>query len=291
MINSDEASARWLTVPAPLLSKDGVVYLPEAPGTDVGSIVRALLDGAYDRPFVVDDGQLRRLHFSLDFVQSEMRLDNPDELSFPYTREMMAALLFCPKPRHIVLVGLGGGSLTKFCHRQLPKTRLTTLEIDPDVIAFRDLFAIPEDGPGSQLLQIDALDYFSGDGDVADIVFVDACDRYGVANAVAQEAFYFGVRNRLSRNGLMVVNLVGSDRDIHRHVRLVAGTFSGRVLLQEMRVGGNHLLFAFSNPKYAPHWPALQRTAGTLADRHGLNFALFLKNLRRSEQFQAMALD
>ena len=68
-------------------------------------------------------GAWRFLHFGLDTVQSAMRLDDPDRLSLRYTRKMMAFLLFNRAPERILLLGLGGGSLAKFCYRRLPAPR------------------------------------------------------------------------------------------------------------------------------------------------------------------------
>lgn len=116
----------------------------EPPDCDTHAVYAAILDGRYDKPFVVDDGTTRQLLFSLDFIQSSMRLDDPCALDFAYTRKMMACLLFVPTPEHLLMVGLGGGSLAKFCHRHLPQTRITVLEIDPDVIALGRAFAGPE---------------------------------------------------------------------------------------------------------------------------------------------------
>jgi hypothetical protein len=36
------------------------------------------------------------------------------------------------------LIGLGGGSLVKYCYRNLPGTRIVVIEIDPEVIALRN---------------------------------------------------------------------------------------------------------------------------------------------------------
>jgi hypothetical protein len=56
-------------------------------------------------------------------------------LELPYTREMMAGLLLRdpPWPRQALLIGLGAGSLAKFIYHQLPATRITVVEIDPQV--------------------------------------------------------------------------------------------------------------------------------------------------------------
>lgn len=40
------------------------------------------------------------------------------------------------------MVGLGGGSQLKFCHRHLPATRIEMVENHPGVIALRGAFGI-----------------------------------------------------------------------------------------------------------------------------------------------------
>jgi spermidine synthase len=74
-----------------------------------------------------------------------MWLDEPDTLVSAYTRKMMGFLLFRKRPRGVVMIGLGGGSLVKFCHRHLPSTRMTVVEINARVIALRSHFQIPPD--------------------------------------------------------------------------------------------------------------------------------------------------
>ncbi|KAK0360144.1 hypothetical protein LTR94_028457 [Friedmanniomyces endolithicus] len=64
----------------------------------------------------------------------------------------MCFALFVPDPRHIVMVGLGGGSLAKFCHRHFPRARITVLEIRDDVIALRDQFCLPPDDARLRIL-------------------------------------------------------------------------------------------------------------------------------------------
>ncbi len=74
-----------------------------------------------------------------------MICDAPCELVVPYTRTMMGFLLFAPQPTNIVVIGLGGGSIPKYCHRYLPQSSVTVTEINPQVVALREVFRIPPD--------------------------------------------------------------------------------------------------------------------------------------------------
>jgi spermidine synthase len=101
-----------------------------------------LCRGEISGPFILDTAGTRHLYFDLRAVQSSMRLEEPDALVTAYAQKMMAFLLFNRAPRRIVMIGLGGGSLVKFCHRHLQSTRLTVVEIDPDIIELREWFHI-----------------------------------------------------------------------------------------------------------------------------------------------------
>ena len=105
-----------------------------------------IMDGSYNKPFVVEDLEFRTMCFTLDgSTQSEMRLDDPEALVSEYTRKMMGFLLFRARPQRILMIGLGGGSLVKYCHRHLPTSHITAVEIDAEVIALRSHFHVPPD--------------------------------------------------------------------------------------------------------------------------------------------------
>lgn len=90
----------------------------------------ALVCGEVQRevePFLYEDGDSVTLQFQIGEVQSEMLASDPDFLVLSYTRKMMAFMLFNsePKrinsePKRIAVIGLGGGSMPKWCYRQLP---------------------------------------------------------------------------------------------------------------------------------------------------------------------------
>lgn len=58
---------------------------------------------------IVETDGVRALHFGSDSRQSSMTINLPNELHSVYTRTMMSGLLFNETPRHVLMVGLGGG--------------------------------------------------------------------------------------------------------------------------------------------------------------------------------------
>lgn len=269
MVFPDGQYVAYLSEPAPEL-----IAVPQ--------LLRRLRNGQYTKPFVLEDGEYRQLHFGLRFTQSRMSLKAPDALTLAYTRKMMAFLLFQPQPRHIVIVGLGGGSLTKFCYRQLPHTRVTTIEIDQGVIELARLFKVPTPNARLRIVHADGVDYFATTHQSADVVLVDGCDQHGIAPALCEASFYASVRARLRPGGLLVVNLVGTVGRSDALIRSIAQVFDGQVLVLPVPMGVNRIAIAFCNPAWPPDWPEIDLRAVALSKRHGLDFPEFSKRLQSS---------
>lgn len=276
----------WCLIPGALVMEPGVLWLREPAWADRSELVERLRSGCYDKPFVSDDGEMRRLHFSLGFTQSEMSLGEPEALTLRYARKMMAFLLFVPRPRHVVIVGLGGGSLTKFCHRQLSRTRVTTVEVNPEVIALGELFDLPKQSVRLHTVQADARDYFSDPTVQADVVLMDGCDGEGTAPELCSEEFYRDVRARLGPQGMLVVNVAGGRARSGEHLRFLSRVFENRVVVIHLRDCANRLVFAF-NGDGKPDWLAIAQRAGRLTLRHGLEFHRFAKRLQRAHARRA----
>lgn len=287
---SDSPSARkhtWFEMPATFLQESGVVLLREPPEADSRKLLVSLLEGKYRKPFVIDDGQMRRLYFSLSYVQSEMAIQEPDALNIAYTRKMMAFLLFVPHPRHVMIVGLGGGSLTKFCYRKLPHTRVTTIEISDDVIAFGELFGVPQADERLSIVHADAIEYLARTDERADVILIDGCGRHGVAPVFCDADFYRNLRARLRPNGMLVMNLVGANETSRTYVDLISDAFLDRIIVQDVSADGNRVAFAFNEPGFSPNWPSIERDAKNLEQQFGLDFPAFARKLQRSHQRQS----
>jgi spermidine synthase len=270
-----------IMIPASFMSERGMVIVREPAGTDLRSVIAGLLECTYSKPFVYEDGVVRRLHFSTLFTQSEMVIRAPNMLSLAYTRKMMGFLLFSPTPGHVLVVGLGGGSLTKYCYYQLPHTRITTVEIDENVLAFGDLFDLPPVNGRNAIVQGDAVDYMSRTQDRADIILLDGCDSHGIAPSFRRESFYDGLRGYLSPGGILIMNLVGAMDDRRANLRLIGRAFFDKVIVLEVS-DGNQVVFAFKDAGFAPQWHKIDEQAKWLTRRHGLDFSRIAQRLRRT---------
>ena len=212
-------------------------------------------------PLVRTRGDRRSLEFKPGMVQSEMRLSQPDRLVLAYARAMMCFALFQPRPDHIIMVGLGGGSLVKFCHRYMPHSRITVLELRADVIALREQFAIPPDDARLRVVHADAAQYLAGLRGCADVLLVDGFDTEGMPSALGSARFYADCRRTLRPGGVLVANLFSYDPHYRAMLHRLRLTFQNRLCWFHGIAGNNRILFAVNGGAASPALAMLRRVA------------------------------
>jgi len=277
-----------LQIPSPFPLPNSRVLLLEPAGSYGPELSRQLLDGTYDKPFILDCGALRFLHFEFDKVQSLMRFDEPDALCLRYTRKMMAFLLFNPKPRRILILGLGGGSLAKFCYRHLPSAAITAVENDPRVIALRDEFCVPADDERFRVLQGDGIRYVALQGPRQGVILVDTYDCHGAAPGLASAEFYLNARRRLTLGGVLVINIHGDTDERAFQFARIRSVFGNRVIALPVCEDGNLIALAFRTDNAVRNWARREHLAHALKERFGLNFPRFVRKMTRAPRVTAL---
>jgi len=269
-------------LPSPFEIETGTVLMLEPAWAKAGELRAQLLDESYPKPFVIDDGKSRFLYFNVRLMQSEMSLKAPHDLAIRYTQKMMAFLLFQPRPKRIVLIGLGGGSLIKFCHRRMPGTQLTAVELDPNVIAFRNAFMVPPDDERLQILEADGAEYLENTDKGIDALLVDAFDKTGFAPSLANREFFDNAYAKLSGNGVLVINLAGEKESYAGLIGEAMHVFDDQVIVISVPDDGNHVLYAFKERYFEPRWRWLHNYAKELRAKFGLDFPAFVQKMERS---------
>jgi spermidine synthase len=213
----------------------------ERPKSD-GTVLDAMSSDA--KPYVLDSGKVRSLHFNHEEIQSAMWVAKPDALYLEYTRLMMGFLMFMPQPKSILMIGLGGGSLAKFCYRYLPGARIVAIENNADVLALRDTFCVPVDDDRFEVIEGDGAAFVQQAADGAyDAILLDGYSAAGVPASLSSAAFYEDCGRMLSQSGVMVTNLHEAHADFALHAARIRRTFGATY---EVREGtrGNCIVFA-----------------------------------------------
>lgn len=200
--------------------------------------------GSHVKPYVHESLRSKALHFSISEIQSRMQLADPHALDLEYTRTMMGFLLFKPEPRRIAMLGLGGGSLAKFCYRHLPHACIDVVEINPHVIALRDEFHVPPDGERFRVLCADAAQFVRDETARFDVLLIDGFDSGGQPTRLCSQRFYDDCHDLLLPGGIVVVNLHLGHPRYATLVERIRRSFDGSVLVVDDGELTNSIVFA-----------------------------------------------
>ena len=268
----------------PFASDHVLVRVLEPADADRSALAEQLRSGTYDKPFIAEDGTTRALHFCWNYVQSRMRIAEPVALQMPYTRMMMSFLLFHTNPRALLMLGLGGGSLAKYCHRYLPQARIVVVETNRDVLALRNEFAVPADDQRFQVVEGDAGEFVGACRDQYDVVLMDAFDRRGLAPGLAGRRFYEEMRSRVRPNGVLVANVAGMRTERRGHVETMQLVWGDNMLVLAVEEDDNEVVFAFCDPTFEPRWRWIETQAEAMRRRYAIEFPLFARQLKQSRR-------
>lgn len=224
------------------------------------------------KPYLTEHDGIRSLQFDDWSVQSEMCVDAPHELVIPYTRVIMSFLLFEPLPKHVAMVGLGGGSLAKYCYHYLPDTEITAVEISPDVIALRDQFSIPEDDARLRVLLGDGAEWVADTTSQPDVLIVDGFDTDGLPAKLCSQRFYDDCFAALADNGIMVVNIWKDYPKYDEYLARINNSFDGNSMIVDAEDGFNNIVLAIKNAAFPPPASGIRHHANLLCQSHSLNF-------------------
>jgi spermidine synthase len=193
---------------------------------------------------------------------------------------MMAFLLFRPAPREVLMVGLGGGSIARFAHERLPRTRMTVVEINPEVVAAaRTFFGLPLDEDRVKVLVGDGAAYVPARRAACDLLLLDAFENGRSARALATEAFYAACRAALRPGGMLVVNFIADEPRFGTYLARIEQAFGGRVLCLPSEDRINMIVLAFADRAARIAVAPLRRTARALKRRYELPFDRFVRDL------------
>jgi len=168
---------------------------------------------------VVDNDWERSLYFGTKEKQSSMDLNLHYSLVLSYTRAMMAGLLFLKKPKVILNVGLGGGSIPKFLKYHFPDCRIDIVEIREEVVKIaHDYFYLPE-GPSLNIFIADIKDYFRYRRSTSyDLIILDVFDQNGMSESARGFTFLNTCQSRLCDNGVIIMNLWSEPKEEFRRM-------------------------------------------------------------------------
>jgi len=230
-----------------------------------------------------DDGNIRHLHLGSEWIQGSMYLEDAIGLVHEYVQRMMAWLLFVDPEtvteRQAMQLGLGAGSLTKFCAKEL-RLQTTAIELNPQVLAVcRSYFKLPADNPTMRVVLADAAQEILNPKwwGTVDALQVDLYDREAAAPVLDSLPFYNHCRRLLTPEGSMTVNLFGRASSFERSVEKMSAAFGKEAIWAfKPTREGNTVVLAQHTPS-RPKREVLMARAAVIEARWGLPAAKWVR--------------
>jgi spermidine synthase len=231
----------------------------------------------YSHIVVRAEGSVRTLYFvsenGREHIESQMDLARPERLLLPYARAMFASYLYVPRPRRVLLIGVGAGSMIRFLEHYDPEVRVDGVDIDPVVLdVARDYFGT-RPSEHVRLLARDGFDHIASTADLYDVIYLDAflkpvpdaraveTDASGVPRRLKTIDTYGKMQSKLTPGGVVVVNL--HYKTLDEDVATLRQAFA-RGDLFEVPGTGNYILVGSGDTARSD--PAVLRVTGEVAD-------------------------
>ncbi len=226
------------------------------------------------KPYVTERDGVLALNFDAMSVQSEMYIDSPDDLVLEYTRAMMSFLLLNPEPRRIAMIGLGGGSIAKYCYRYVAGAEIIVVEISPEVVALRNEFAIPADDARFQVVLNDGVLWVADTPWQPEVLILDGFEAGGLPEQLSSQSFYDDCYTSLADGGILAVNLWGGYPHYEDYLARIGNSFSGHLVVVEPDKSVNKIVLAVKNSVFPPPASLIRQHANMLELTHPLNFQM-----------------
>ncbi|MCO4799955.1 MAG: fused MFS/spermidine synthase [Colwelliaceae bacterium] len=207
----------------------------------------------YRNIIVEDSFNLRCLKFNVKTSktnQSCLYKDDPQKLVFNYTKLLFSSLLLLDKaPEKILIVGLGGGTMSNTLHQLYPQALIENVEIDPSVIKVaRQYFGFFENDKVTSKVQ---------DGRIFvkraamkkqkyDWIILDAFNGDYIPEHLLTKEFLQETKTLLSKNGVLSANTF-SVSDLYAHESATYKAVFGDFFNVRNRKNSNRIILTSNN--------------------------------------------
>ncbi len=160
----------------------------------------------------VEETRERRYLYFDGTLQSSMNRKDPVSLELVYSRFASLGLVLRPDAARALFIGLGGGSMARTFHHAFPELEIDSVEIDPEVIEVaRKFFGFRED-PRQRVHNGDGRTFLTRAAARFDLILLDAFYADNMPFHLITREFLDTARDRLSADGVLVINLIGALR-------------------------------------------------------------------------------
>ena len=172
------------------------------------------VESPYNTIFIHQVGSYITMTFRYDpmQVQSIMNLRNEEQLPALYTQIMTVGLVYADNPKHVLIMGLGGGMTTRYIQRYYPESIVDAVELDRGVIDLAKKYFGVKESNKYRITESDARVYLKRSKEHYDIIMSDAYPNGSIPFHLYTKEFYELVRGHLGEGGCFVMNLYSTKK-------------------------------------------------------------------------------
>lgn len=208
----------------------------------------------YRNIIVTEDSKRRCLRFTITRRQGQNQscrfLEDPQRLVFPYAKMALSSLLVQDNPKRILIVGLGGGTLSETYSSLFPDAEIVISEIDDAV------YQVAQEYFG--FVETDKIKVDIGDARVYvkravlrkqkfDLVILDAFNGEYIPEHLMTREFLEEVKQLLPENGMVISNTFSTSR-LYDAESVTYQQVFGEIFSIRMSGTGNRLIIASTQP-------------------------------------------
>ncbi len=180
---------------------------PVSATNESGERVLFRADTQYHRITVTEADNVRHLRFDAT-NQSAIDLADGYRSTIEYPNYFDLALAVKPDAKRVLVLGMGGGAVTKRWWRDYPDMAIDSVEIDPVVVdVARRYFGLPDD-PRLGVFTADARRYVQTTGKTYDVIIVDAYYAESLPFHLTTTEFLSEVKSRMAPDGVLAYNVI-----------------------------------------------------------------------------------
>jgi len=227
---------------------------------------------------VEESGSVRTLRFrrrGMEYDESMVDVEKPLRLVMHYTKLMFAGFLFVPEPKRVLMVGLGGGTLSRVIASYFPNAKVDSIELDPQVVKVAEKYFLFREGGNVKVYVRDGRVHIKSlvrRKATYDVIMLDAFRGGYIPYHLTTKEFLQECRSLLSPGGVVVSNLRPGFRLYEYQRRTFAGVFKSNYAFGG---GANKILVSIPR-KVNPGTKEFAGRAKKLSERRKLSFDMML---------------
>ena len=210
-------------------------------------------ESPYQTVYVTREGNILALRNGSRFARTSfIDVTKPYRHVFEYTGLMMMALAYLDEPKSALVIGLGGGTVSKYLKKYYPELYIINVEMDPIVAkAAKQYFDFVETAT-NRIVVMDGRRFLSRSDEKYDLIFLDAYHGGYIPFHLLTKEFLTLVKDHLSENGVVVSNTWRSQKLYERESATWADVFGYFDSYLGQRSGNRIVMATKAGRRYSP---------------------------------------